>query len=156
MQKILKLYLLREYSFSECAVILFRTLNVTLLSRFVAMCVVSFPLLYTVLPCSRETEYYSSLHSVDTASHLSDWWKSQISFQHQVATRSSACCRQQIDKNRISVFCRSNAKANSRLTLASEIKKNNNNIWLSNQVQKFPKISASCVKRRGKFKHKEI
>ena len=44
----------------------------------------------------------------------------------------------------------------SRLTLASEIKKNNNNIWLSNQVQKFPKISASCVKRRGKFKHKEI
>ena len=123
MQKILKLYLLREYSFSECAVILFRTLNVTLLSRFVAMFVVSFPLLYTVLPCSRETEYYSSLHSVDTASHLSDCWKSQISFQHQVATRSSACCR-------ISVFCRSNAIANlifhemhSRLTLASEIKK---------------------------------
>ena len=75
-QKILKLYLLREYSFSECTVILFRTLNVTLLSRFVAMFVVSFPLLYTVLPCSRETEYYSSLHSVDTASHLSDWWKS--------------------------------------------------------------------------------
>ena len=76
MQKILKLYLLREYSFSECAVKVFRTLNVTLLSRFVAMCVVSFPLLYTFLPCSRETEYYSSLHSVVTASHLSDWWES--------------------------------------------------------------------------------
>ena len=76
MQKILKLYLLREYSFSECAVMLFRTLDVTLLSKFIAMCVVSFPLLYTFLPCSRETEYYSSLHSVDTASHLSDWWKS--------------------------------------------------------------------------------
>ena len=43
----------------------------------------------------------------------------------------------------------------SRLTLASEIKKKDN-IWLSNQVQKFPKISASFVKRRGKFKHKEI
>ena len=161
MQKILKLYLLRKYSFSECAVILFQTLDVRfcpsllrcLLCRF-RCCILSCHVREKQNIIRLYTRLLLRLISLIGGSRRFPFNIRQLHGPLPV-----------VDSKQIKIESLSFVGAtqkpifhemHSRLTLASEIKKNNNNIWLSNQVQKFPKISASCVKRRGKFKHKEI